>query len=159
MLRSLVGSEMCIRDRSLRCQRSLIVAGDGVAPSRQATASRRRVTCLITLNYPRLRCLHCLRCLRLLVGPGFGLTDCCCLLAFAAITLCDPFADTISGPLEHLQAISDVLSACSAIFFTNNKAIYLYIRYKVVYKHCYQGAWKYPPKGLQKHPRSSPTSL
>ena len=37
----------------------MIVAGDGVA-------TRRRVTCLITLNYPRLRCLHCLR---LLVGP------------------------------------------------------------------------------------------
>jgi len=37
----------------------LTVAGDGVA-------TRRRLTCLITLNYPRLRCLHCLR---LLVGP------------------------------------------------------------------------------------------
>jgi len=32
--------------------------------SSPATAWRRRVTCLITLNYPRLRCL------RLLVGPG-----------------------------------------------------------------------------------------
>jgi len=46
--------------RSLQCQRSLTVAGDGVA-------TRCRVTCLITLNYPRLRCLHCVR---LLVGPN-----------------------------------------------------------------------------------------
>jgi len=51
--------------RSLQCQRSLIVAGDGVA-------TRRRVTCLITLNYPRLLCLRCLHCLRLLVGPFYG---------------------------------------------------------------------------------------
>ena len=41
----------------------------GIRVTSPATASRRRVTCLITLNYPRLRCLHCLRCLRLLVGP------------------------------------------------------------------------------------------
>jgi len=39
------------RTRSLQCQRSLIVAGDGATPSRHL------------LNYPRLRCLL------LLVGP------------------------------------------------------------------------------------------
>ena len=38
--------------RSLQCQRSLIVAGDGTTPSRHL------------LNYPRLRCLL------LLVGPS-----------------------------------------------------------------------------------------
>jgi len=42
------------RTRSLQCQRSLIVAGDGATPSRHL------------LNYPCLRCLHCLL---LLVGP------------------------------------------------------------------------------------------
>ena len=34
--------------------------------------ARRRVTCLITLNYPRLR--FCLSCLRLLVGHGLSLS-------------------------------------------------------------------------------------
>jgi len=41
------------RTRSLQCQRSLIVAGDGATPSRHL------------LNYPRLRCLL------LLVGPQY----------------------------------------------------------------------------------------
>jgi len=53
------------RTRSLQCQRSLIVAGDGATPSRHL------------LNYPRLRCL---RCLLLLVGPGVSSFLCSILI-------------------------------------------------------------------------------
>jgi len=94
--------------RSLQCQRSLTVAGDGVA-------TRRRVTCLITLNHPRLRCLRCLHCLRLLVGPSWraGVTwspgrRSSMILAAVLRTLCSGTNVVMGRPLRMAYSNQDV---------------------------------------------------